>query len=446
MHHPARPNVLLISCYELGHQPLGLASPLAFLERAGIEAEAIDLGVDPLDEDKVRRADFVAVSVPLHTALRLGVLVAERVRELNPGCQLCFYGLYATLNSEMLVDSAGADAVLSGECDEALVSWITRDERVPLVPAPFRKRLDYLVPERAQLPKLDRYVHVERTDGSHAIVGTVEASRGCRHHCRHCPLPPVYHGRFFVVPPETVLADIRQLVEAGARHINFADPDFLNGPRHALEIVRAMHREHPAMTFDFTAKVEHILKRRDELEELADSGCTFIVSAVESLSDRVLEELDKGHTARDAREVLTLTREAGIALRPTFVAFTPWTSYDDYRELFRWVTDEDLIHHVDPIQLTLRLLLPPGALLLENPGLRPHLGELDRAALTYRWTHPDPEMDRLHEEATALVASGTRDGLSNPDVFRSLAEFVGVNVPLGAGTAKAPRLTEAWFC
>ena len=113
MHRPSQPSVLLISCYELGHQPLGLASPLAFLERAGIEAEVIDLSVDPLDEDKLRRADFVAVSVPMHTALRLGLLVAERVRKLNPGCQLCFYGLYATLNSEMLVDS-GADAVLSG--------------------------------------------------------------------------------------------------------------------------------------------------------------------------------------------------------------------------------------------------------------------------------------------------------------------------------------------
>ena len=445
MHRPTQPNVLLISCYELGHQPLGLASPLAFLKRAGIEAEVIDLSVDPLDEDKLRRADFVAVSVPMHTALRLGLLVAERVRKLNPDCQLCFYGLYATLNAEMLVDS-GADAVLSGECEEALVSWITRPERTTLRPVPFRKRLDYPVPERARLPKLERYVHVERTDGSHAIVGTVEASRGCRHHCRHCPLPPVYDGRFFVVPPDTVLADIRQLVEAGARHINFADPDFLNGPRHAFEIVRAMHREHPALTFDFTAKVEHILKQRGKLAELSESGCTFIVSAVESLSDRVLEELDKGHTAKNAREVLTLTRDAGIALRPTFVAFTPWTSSEDYRELFRWVIDEDLIHHLDPIQLTLRLLVPPGALLLENPGLQPHLGELDRAALTYRWSHPDPEMDRLHEKATALVASGTRDGLSNPEVFRSLAELVGVNVPLGAGTAKAPRLTETWFC
>lgn len=440
-----RPNVLLISCYELGHQPLSLASPLAFLKRAGIAAEAIDLAVSELDESAVRHADFVAVSVPMHTALRLGLAVAERVKALNPNCRLCFFGLYATLNAELLLAS-GADAVFSGECDEALASWVRGAGPDSPSPAPIIEKLDYLVPQRDHLPGLDRYVHVERADGSHDTVGTVETSRGCKHLCRHCPLPPVYGGRFFVVPRETVLADIRQLVDRRARHINFADPDFLNGPRHALEIVRAMHREHPELTFDFTAKVEHLLKRRDDLAELADSGCSFIVSAVESLSDRVLAELDKGHTADDAREVLDLTRKAGVALRPTFVAFTPWTTFDDYRELFQWVIGENLVNHVDPIQLTLRLLVPPGALLLDNANLQPHLGELDREALTYRWTHPDPRMDRLHQDVAALVETETRAGKSSPDIFRSLAERIELAVPPDIGGARAPRLTETWFC
>lgn len=445
MTRTAPPHVLLISCYELGHQPLGLATPLAFLERAGIRAEVADLSLGSIDEGQLEHADAVAVSVPMHTALRLGLRIAARLRELNPHCRLCFYGTYATLNAELLLD-AGADAVFSGECDEALTGWIRGDARTEPAPPPFLKRLDYPVPSRTTLPSLERYVHLERADESHAVVGTVETSRGCRHLCRHCPLPPVYEGRFFVVAQETVLADIRQLVEAGAHHINFADPDFLNGPRHALEIVRAMHREHPDLTFDFTAKVEHLLARRRDLPELAASGCSFIVSAVESLSERVLEELDKGHTPDDVREVLNLTRDAGIALRPTFVAFTPWTSYEDYRELFRWVIDEDLIEHVDPIQLALRLLVPPGALLLDNPGLQPHLGPLDPDALTYRWTHPDPAMDRLQKRASALVEAGAREEKSSSEVFGSLAELVDVRVPAGAGAAKAPRLMEAWFC
>jgi len=41
-------------------------------------------------------------------------------------------------------------------------------------------------------------------------------------------------------------------VAAGATHITFGDPDFLNGPGHALKVVRAAHAEFPRLTFDFT--------------------------------------------------------------------------------------------------------------------------------------------------------------------------------------------------
>src|SRR6185295_4904284 len=120
------------------------------------------------------------------------------------------------------------------------------------------------------------------------LAGYAEASRGCLHRCRHCPIPPVYDGRFFVVPRDVVLADIRSQVEAGARHVTFGDPDFLNGPAHSLAILREMRREFPFVSHDFTAKIEHLLKHRDLLPEMASLGCSFIVSAVESLSDRVL--------------------------------------------------------------------------------------------------------------------------------------------------------------
>ena len=445
-----RPNVLLISCYELGRQPLGLASPLAFLKRAGYSAESLDLSVESLDESAIARADFIAVSVPMHTALRLGLRVAERVQEVNPAAHLCFFGLYATLNAEMLM-STGVDSVLSGECEDALVERVNNLRALGALgkkaPPPVLDRLDYPVPYREGLPPLEQYVHLELPDGSLRSVGTVETSRGCLHSCRHCPLPPVYGGRFFIVPKATVLEDIGQLVAQGARHINFADPDFLNGPGHALEVARALHREHPDVTFDFTAKVEHLLKHRNRLPELAALGCAFIVSAVESLSDRVLAELDKGHTSRDARVALRGVREAGIAPRPTFVAFTPWTTRQDYRELFRWLLEEDLVEHVDPIQLTLRLLIPPGSLLLENKSLRPFLGELDRARLTYRWSHPDPAMDELQKEVQAAVESSVREGHTDGEIFRNLAGRVGLRQEATFPTSsKGPRLTEAWFC
>lgn len=445
----AASSVLLVSCYELGQQPLSIATPLAYLRRRGIDATPYDLSLQRIPDEAVRRAEVIAIAVPMHTALKIGLRFAARARELNREVRLVFFGHYASLNAELLVDS-GADAALGGECDDALAAWIGQaldlSRTEPWTPGPFLERPDYPAPARSQLPPLDRYVHLENGSGPHRVVGSVQASRGCRHHCRHCPLPPVYEGRFFVVARQTVLEDIRGLVAEGAEHINFADPDFLNGPRHAFELVRAMSDEHPQLTFDFTAKVEHLLRHRDRLPELRRRGCAFIVSAVESLSDDVLRELDKGHTAADAKRALSLARDAGIPLKPTFVAFTPWTSMHDYRELFQWVIDEELFEDVEPIQMALRLLVPPGSLLADHPGLVPHLGELDREGLTHRWTHPDPAMDRLQLEAMRAVDSAAREGWDRRETFEVLATLAGITLPSGIEARPTPRLTEAWFC
>ena len=450
--------ILLVACYELGHQPLTVAWPAAFLERAGYSPAVVDVSVDPLDAERVARAKLVAISVPMHTALRLGVVVAERVRAINPGCYIAFYGLYATLNADHLLSGVG-DSVMSGEIESALVRLVQRLEtgavgRTRDVPvAPTLEKLPFPVPSRAKLPILKRYAQLER-DGGLELAGHVEASRGCKHLCRHCPIPPVYGGRFFVVPLEVLLADVRQQVAAGATHITFGDPDFLNGPGHALAVTQAVHAEFPGLTFDFTAKVEHLLRHRERLPELARQGCAFIVTAAESLSDTVLAHLDKGHTRADIETALDAARSAGITLRPTWVPFTPWTTLDDYRELLDFVEAHQLVDAIDPVQYSIRLLVPPGSLLLDGPALRPYLGPLVRDQFHYRWTHPDPGMEALHAGVSAAVAAAAaqrEDAAITFDRVRALAgraagaEHQSFPAP-AAGRKRAPRLTEPWFC
>ena len=448
-------DVLVIACYELGHQPLAVAWPTAFLERAGYQPAVLDLSVEPFDPEKVTRARFIAISVPMHTALRLGVIAARRIRTLNPSTHICFYGLYAALNADELLGSAWADSVLAGELEDQLVELVRRVEagqpvagrRTELV------KLAFPVPARSALPAIKKYAHVER-DGRRELAAYVEASRGCKHHCRHCPIPAVYGGRFFVVAVETVLADVRQQVAAGASHVTFGDPDFLNGPRHALAVARALHAEFPAVTFDFTAKVEHLLREREHLAELAALGCAFIVTAAESLDDRVLGHLAKGHTRADLVAVLEAARTAGIALRPTWVAFTPWTTLDGYREWLDFLAEEALVDHVDPVQYGIRLLVPPGSLLLDLPEMRQHLDGLVPGGFHYRWTHPDPRVERLAEEVAGVVAGGAErneDAALTFDRVRSLAAAAaGVPAPapvdLPARRPRPPRLTEPWFC
>jgi len=462
---PAGIDALVVSCYELGHQPVAAASATAFLRRAGHRVRAVDLAVERLDAAPPGPVRLVAVSVPMHTALRIAVRVADDLRRLAPEAHLCFFGLYAMLNAGHLLRRV-CDSVIGGEAESplsGLADALARREpleRVAGLCLPRRPagahlaRLPFAVPDRTALPAVDRYAKLEIGDELR-VAAAVEASRGCLRHCRHCPIPPVYGGRFFVVPRGIVLEDLRRLVAAGVRHVTFADPDFFNGPRHGLAIVREAHRIWPALTFDVTIKVEHILRHRQRLPELAAAGCLFVVSAVESLSDTVLANLSKGHTRADVDEALRLLREVGIALRPSLLPFTPWERIEDYLELLDWVGREDLVDHVDPVQYSIRLLVPPGSLLLELEALRPHLHALDPATFSFDWAHPDPRMDRLQSEVAEIVALDARSAA--PDAHatfarirsaaRDLAGRAGRPSLLPARTrSRPPRLTEPWFC
>ncbi len=457
-------SILLISCYELGHQPFGIALPLGFLKHAGYQPAALDISVEPLDPEKLRGAKFIGISVPMHTALRLGTKVAERVREINPPCHISFYGLYASLNVEYLL-THGADSVIGGEYETPLLQLITslekgKEEEVEGVsrrghPAdPFLKRLSFIRPYREALSPLEKYAHLE-VDGTKRVSGYTEASRGCLHLCRHCPIPPVYGGRFFVIPKEIVLEDIRRQVTVGARHMTFGDPDFLNGPGHSLKIVRAMHQEFPDLTFDMTTKIEHILKYRDYFAELRSHGCLFVVSAVESLSDAVLGHLDKGHTHADVERALSILREAGIALRPSLVPFTPWATLTDYEELLDFVESEKLIDFVDPVQYTIRLLIPPGSLLLNSSAMKPYLGPLIQELFHYTWIHPDRRMDQLQRDVAEVVEHAAVSPQDPHITFHQIRLLT--DSALGKTIKRPnpepdpfrnhpPRLTEPWFC
>ena len=297
--------ILLVSTYELGHQPSGIAVPKAFLERAGLRPAVLDLAVEPFDEERVRKARLVLFSVPMHTALRLALRAAERVRSMNPSAAIAFHGIYAPLH-ETLLREAGAVSVLGGECEEELVALartLGRGDVAPASVTPVR-RLLYPVPSRTGLPAPERYARLVDETGRERPAGHAESTRGCKHLCRHCPIPSVYGGRFFAIPVEVVVEDVAQQVALGVTHITFGDPDFLNGPRHALAVASAVHARFPELTFDFTAKVEHLVREAGLLPALRAAGALFVVSAVESLSDERAREAGEGPPPRGRRSRL----------------------------------------------------------------------------------------------------------------------------------------------
>lgn len=423
--------ILVVSCYELGRQPAGAAAAVAALEQAGFAPAVQDVSVEKLSSESLRKARLVAISVPMHTALQLGVRVAARAREENPGARVGFFGLYAQLNREHLMARHGDFALGESAADLVALARGGASDGAALPRAG-----DATVPSRASLPPLERYAKLS-WGGVEKLVASVEASRGCKHLCKHCPIVPVYGGKFVAVPAEAVLADVAQQVERGAAHVSFGDPDFLNGPTHALRIARELHARWPLLSFDATIKIEHLLQHRKLLPELVRCGLLFVVSAVESLSDRVLRALDKGHTAADVPVALRAVREAGAELRPTLLPYTPWARLEDIGALFEFALEHDLVEAIDPVQYTLRLLLPPGSLLLRDAG--PWLRGFDEAAFAWRWEHPDPRVDELWSRSAQAAQKGA-----------GFDELLALASPRPRRTAKkprpVPRLTEPWFC
>ena len=450
--------VLLISTYELGHQPLHVASPAAALRSATHEVRCLDLSIEPWDLEILEWPEAVAFSVPMHTAMRLAVRGIEAIRAARPELPICLYGLYAPIGRDLGV-GALADRVIGGEYEPDLVAWANSlaqgNSRSAGLEAPVVRldRVSFLAPARDLLPPLERYAHLA-IDGQERPVGYVEATHGCVHKCRHCPVPVIYNGRIRIVQENVVLADIAQLVAAGARHITFGDPDFLNGIRHTLSVARTMHKRFTDLTFDCTTKVEHILEYPDIWAELAAAGCLFVVSALECVNDETLERLDKGHTTEQAAEAIALLRSHGIEIRPSFLPFTPWTSLDDVADIVDFVAEHDLVGNVDPIQFTIRLLLPERSLLLHDEELRARLGPYDSERLTYTWAAPNAHVDELQERLASLITKSVASNEPTHTTFTRIRDEVyeaagrpHVPEPLPAGSTEGrPRLTEPWFC
>jgi len=455
--------VLLVSTYELGRQPFGLASPAAWLRADGHTVHLLDLSRQTLDEDQVRAAEMIAFFLPMHTATRLGVRALVKVRALNPRAHLCAYGLYAPVNAGLL-RGLGVATILGGEFESGLRSLARRlavaegdITQLPQVePEISLERQEFLVPERNGLPAIDKYAHLTLPDGSTRAVGYTEASRGCKHRCRHCPIVPVYNGKFRIVGCDIVLEDIRRQVAAGAQHITFGDPDFFNGPSHAMEIVRALHREFPDLSYDVTIKVEHLLEQRELLPVLHHTGCAFVTTAVESVDDRVLRMLDKGHSRADFIQLAMLMRTLGLFLVPTFVPFTPWTTLESYQELLSTIARLELIENVPPVQLTTRLLIPAGSRLLEITDLYGvELGAFEPERLMYPWRNLDPRVDELQRELEEVVERESKRGRRRGEIFAQAWKLAGAAgsveaamppLPLLAARATIPYLTEPWYC
>ncbi len=448
---PSGARVVLVSPYELGRQPFNLAQPAAWFAHADIAVACLDLSQQKLDPALFANAGFVAIYLGMHTATRIAVAALPKIRALAPHARIAAFGLYAPVNAPML-RQLGVEAIFGGESEPDLLAWVQTGV-APADTVVRRDKITFMLPDRRGLPELERYAKLILADDTAKMTGFAEASRGCKHLCRHCPVVPVYEGKFRIVPVDIVLADIAQQVELGAQHISFGDPDFLNGPTHALKVAEALHARFPELSWDATIKVEHLLDHAELLPRLKACGLLFVVTAVESVDDAILDRLAKGHTHTGFETALAHCRALDIALAPTFVPFTPWTTLAGYRDLLATLLKLHLVEAVPPIQLAIRLLVPQGSHLLQLPDFAAQVGAFDETLLGYPWQAGDARVDVLQSDIMAWVMDAEKSGLTRAEVFAGIwartHAALGQTPPLldpAQFGAAIPHHSEPWYC
>src|SRR5260370_5830602 len=156
-------NIVLISTYELGRQPVGLASPAAWLRKRGHVVVMLDLARQSLDEATIADAHLLCVYLPMHTATRLAAQLIPQLLKQNPSAHLCCYGLYAPMNVEYL-RALGVITILRCEFQEALVQLAERlsanGMQPPAQPSDSQisiARLPFDVPDRSATPAMEKY-------------------------------------------------------------------------------------------------------------------------------------------------------------------------------------------------------------------------------------------------------------------------------------------------
>jgi hopanoid C-3 methylase len=194
------------------------------------------------------------------------------------------------------------------------------------------------------------------------------------------------------------------LIAQGMTHLTFTDADFFNAKRHGLDIIRRLHEEFPALTYDFTTRVDHILENPETLREMARMGVRFITSALEFPKQRVLDEVFKEVSVEMIEQSIALMRSCGIVLNPTFIMFNPWIGLDDLVLFNEFVERNGLDEVIDPIQYETRLHLYKGSPLLDNPSIKAM--KLEEREFHFDWKHPDPRVDELYLQSLTPSEEG----------------------------------------
>ena len=426
--------ILLTSFYDLGKQPKIIAEIVDRYNSSEIEFDFVDFSVENQNID-LENYDVLGIYAPMHTATILSI---EYIKDKILPNKMFTFGLYGSVLEDF---NSSIRYIKDIESDElALFLEINDDHQFSL---------KNNIPNRQIFPDISNYAHL--VDGSNNIIaGSVETTYGCKHSCTHCPVPISFNGTFKTYSLEKIISDVENQVNQGAKHISFNDPDFFNGPIHALKILESLNKKFPTITYDSTIKVEHIIKYKKYFKELSSLNMVFVISAFETTNDLVLSILEKNHTSNDLNTSIEISQDFGIDVRPTWMPFSPWTELNDLSSIVKLIEKYELRETVDPIQLTIKLLIPKHSLIIKKPEINKYLGNYEKNSLSFKWEYENNDVEKLQSSLFDFILHNSEldEHKQYLGMVNIIEKFTDTELLKNStyDFKNVPKLSETWFC
>ena len=402
--------------------PLGIAYIAATLRNAGYTVSIIDANAENLSNYdivqllKQYNTDLVAISCnysPLHNpTLRLsGRIKAEFDIPVIVG------GNHATAMAEkILLSTHTIDYVVLGEGERVMLNLIQALEtdtpvhqiegiafrvgntvyRTP--DAPLIEDLD-LIPDPAyDLLPMEKYTRYN-----------IITSRGCPFRCTYCASNIIFRRKVRYRSPKRVVDEIEFLIQRyGLKHFWFSDDTFTTNTGYTLSLLDEMQRRALKITWSCLTRIDVV--KREVLERMKESGCSYISYGIESGNQHQLDAIGKKITTTEILQTLELTHDVGIVQYGFFIVGFPGESKESIMDSFALIMNSKLDG------AAFNILIPlPGTQMMEYL-VRNRLIDPDIIQWDFLFARTP---DESHESYSANLASNWTDNLTGKDLVEA---------------------------
>lgn len=273
------------------------------------------------------KPDIVAFSVCTYAIQTLSLLLAKRIKKINPKIEVIFGGaIYAkNLNNKLPLKLGFVDEIIPKGEEYRFFEKFEDKSNVDFDP-------DITYFDSFDLKKY-----------KHALP--MIWSEGCNMNCKFC-IHPVIGGHHKIFSIEKIIKQIKFYAEHyNIRSFRLNDSSFNQNPEALYEICDRIIKEKLDISWEGNFYVHPGIKT-GLLKKMAQAGCKRVFIGLESGSQKILDELNKGFTVDVAKDVIKRVRNCGIKAWVYIIIGSPSESHEDYLQTLKVL--QELREYLDP--------------------------------------------------------------------------------------------------